>query len=67
MRGLVRSAGDAIPGVLIGRCRLDGDVTVPGSPIRIEAEVSVPYGRPLAPWPSACAPRSAIGCAVTPS
>lgn len=49
VRGLVRSAGDAIPGVLIGRCRLDGDVTVPGSPIRIEAEVSVPYGRPLAP------------------
>jgi len=48
VRGLIRSAGDAVPGVLIGRCRLDGDVTTPGAPIRIEVEASVPYGLPIA-------------------
>jgi len=48
VRGLVRAAGDAVPGVLIGRCRLDGDVTVAGAPIRIDVEASVPYGVPIA-------------------
>ena len=48
VRGLIRSAGDAVPGVLIGRCRLDGDVTTSGAPIRIEVEASVPYGLPIA-------------------
>jgi len=47
VRGLIRSAGDAVPGVLIGRCRLDGDVTIPGAPIRIDVEASVPYGLPI--------------------
>jgi len=48
VRGLIRTAGDAIPGVLVGRSRLDGDVTVPGAPIRIHVEASVTYGLPIA-------------------
>ncbi|QAY60481.1 Asp23/Gls24 family envelope stress response protein [Microbacterium protaetiae] len=47
VRGLVRAAENAIPGVLIGRCRLNGDVTTPGAPVRIEIDASVPYGEPL--------------------
>jgi uncharacterized alkaline shock family protein YloU len=47
VRGLIRAAENTIPGVLIGRCRLDGEVTVPGSPIRIDVELSVPYGRSI--------------------
>lgn len=48
VRGLVRAAEAEVPGVLIGRCRLDGDVTTPGAPIRVEVEASVPYGEPIA-------------------
>lgn len=44
VRGLVRASENAIPGLLIGRCRLDGDVTEPGAPVRIDIEASVPYG-----------------------
>jgi hypothetical protein len=47
VRGLIRAAGDGVPGVLIGRCRLDGEVATPGAPVRIEVEASVPYGRPI--------------------
>ncbi|WP_439901211.1 Asp23/Gls24 family envelope stress response protein [Microbacterium azadirachtae] len=47
VRGLIRAAGDGVPGVLIGRCRLDGEVTTPGAPVRIEVEASVPYGLPI--------------------
>lgn len=48
VRGLIRAAGDGVPGVLVGRCRLDGEVTVPGAPVRIEVEASVAYGLPIA-------------------
>ncbi|KJL21908.1 Asp23/Gls24 family envelope stress response protein [Microbacterium azadirachtae] len=47
VRGLIRAAGDGVPGVLIGRCRLDGEVATPGAPVRIEVEASVPYGLPI--------------------
>jgi len=47
VRGLVRAAENAVPGVLVGRCRLDGDVTVAGAPIRIRVDASVPYGQPI--------------------
>lgn len=40
VRALIRSVGDAVPGALIGRCRLDGDVTVPGEPITVSVSVS---------------------------
>lgn len=44
IRGLVRGAGDGVGGVLVGRCRLDGDVTVPGSPITVLVDVTVLWG-----------------------
>ncbi|MGO1768767.1 MAG: hypothetical protein ACTHZX_02330 [Microbacterium sp.] len=44
VRGLIRAAEDAVPGVLVGRCRLDGDVTLPGMPIPVRVDVSVAYG-----------------------
>lgn len=47
VRGLIRAAGDSVPGALIGRCRLDGDVTAPGSPITVNVEASVYWGEPL--------------------
>lgn len=47
VRGLIRAAETAVPGVLVGRCRLDGDVTVPDEPIRIRVDASVPYGQPI--------------------
>ncbi len=48
VRGIVRAAENAIPGVLIGRCRLHGDVAASGAPVRIDIEATVPYGRSIA-------------------
>lgn len=47
VRGIIRSAENAVPGVLVGRCRLDGDVAVPAAPIRIEIEANVFHGQPI--------------------
>lgn len=47
VRGLIRDAEVEAPGVLIDRTRLDGDVTVPGAPIRIEVRCSVAFGQPI--------------------
>ncbi|HLS91954.1 MAG TPA: Asp23/Gls24 family envelope stress response protein [Microbacterium sp.] len=47
VRGIVRAAEGAVPGALIGRCRVDGDVTEPGAPVRVHVDASVPYGRPI--------------------
>ncbi|RPF20891.1 Asp23/Gls24 family envelope stress response protein [Myceligenerans xiligouense] len=47
VRGLVRAAENAFPGLFVGRCRLDGDIMVPGAPIVVRVEVSVLYGRPI--------------------
>lgn len=47
VRGFIRSAENAVPGVLVGRCRLDGDVTVPGTPIRVEIEANAFHGVPI--------------------
>ena len=40
VRALIRAVGDAVPDALIGRCRLDGDVTVAGEPITVAVSVS---------------------------
>lgn len=45
VRGLVRGAGDRTPGILVGRCVLDGDVTVPGEPVTLRVTVSIGWGR----------------------
>lgn len=47
VRGLVRSAENAVPGILVGRSVLHGDVTEPGSPITVGIEVSALYGTPI--------------------
>lgn len=47
VRGVIRAAESTVPGVLVGRCRLEGDVTIPGEPIRVQVDVSVPYGDPV--------------------
>ena len=47
VRGLVRGAENVVPGVLVGRCRFEGDVSVLGSPVRVLVDVSVPYGQAI--------------------
>lgn len=47
VRGMIRAAENTVPGVVVGSCRFDGDVTVPGEPVRVRVEVSVPYGEPI--------------------
>ena len=47
VRGLVRGAERAVPGIVIGRCRLLGDVTVPDEAVTVSVEISVPYGEPI--------------------
>lgn len=44
---LVRAAGDAIPGSTIGRCRIDGDLTVPGAPVILNLNVTAVWGTSL--------------------
>ena len=48
VRGLVREAGDSVPGVLVGRCRLIGDIGAPGAEVVIEVTISVFWGVPIA-------------------
>lgn len=47
VRGLIRSAGDSIPEVIVGRCVLDGDITVTGEPITVLVDISVAWGANL--------------------
>ncbi len=47
VRGLIRAAGDEAGGVLMGRCGLEGDVTVPGEPITVTVETTVLWGEPI--------------------
>lgn len=44
VRGVIRAAESAIGGVVVGRCRLVGDVTAPGEEIRAVVDASVLYG-----------------------
>jgi len=44
VRGLIRAAELDVHGVLIGRCRLDGDLATPGAPVRVSVEASVLWG-----------------------
>jgi len=47
VRGLVRAAGDAVSGSLIGACRLEGNVGEPRAPIRVAVEASVFWGESI--------------------
>lgn len=44
IRSLIRRTGDGVPGVLVARCRLDGDVTELAAPIRVVVEVAIMSG-----------------------
>jgi uncharacterized alkaline shock family protein YloU len=44
VRGMIRAAGDNVPGVLVGSCTLEGDVTVPHEPIVVAVNASVATG-----------------------
>ncbi|WP_207345577.1 Asp23/Gls24 family envelope stress response protein [Arthrobacter sp. E3] len=44
---LVRSVGDALGGVLIGRCRLEGEIGTASAPVEVRINVSARYGYPL--------------------
>lgn len=41
---LIRNVGDTIEGATIGRCRLHGDLTVPGAPVDLDIRVTAFYG-----------------------
>lgn len=47
VRGVIRGAEEAIERIVVGRCRLIGDVTAPGESIRVSLDASVPYGEPI--------------------
>ncbi|GAB3536044.1 hypothetical protein GCM10027403_15370 [Arthrobacter tecti] len=47
---LIRAAGDAVDGALIGRVKLQGDITTPGAEVSVDVRVSVFWqGEPLKP------------------
>ncbi|KAA9106499.1 Asp23/Gls24 family envelope stress response protein [Microbacterium rhizomatis] len=48
VRALIRSVGDEIPGLVVGRCSLNGDVEDPGAPVTVTITASVAWGRPVA-------------------
>lgn len=49
VRGLIRSAETAVPGALLGKCTLEGDVLDPQALTRVRVDVSVPYGAEIPP------------------
>lgn len=44
VRALVRDAGDRVPGVLVGRVRLDGDVEILETAVTVQMDVTVLWG-----------------------
>jgi hypothetical protein len=47
LRALVRHAADAVGGILVGRCTIDGDVETLGAPVRIGVTVTLVWGQPI--------------------
>ena len=44
VRGILRAAGDNVPGIIVGRCRLDGKVSEPGAPVTVRVDATVLEG-----------------------
>lgn len=44
IRSLVRRAGDAVPGIVVARCSIAGDVTELLAPVRVSVEVAIVAG-----------------------
>lgn len=49
LRSLIRAAGDALPGTLVGRIRFRGDLSAPEQPLTVETDVVLAYGVPIGP------------------
>jgi hypothetical protein len=47
VRSLVRRAGDTVPGVVVSRCLLAGDVTELASPVRVTVEIAIVQGHAI--------------------
>ncbi len=47
VRGILRATGDEVENIVIGRCRLDGDVSVPGAPITILIDAAICQGETI--------------------
>ncbi|MFO7689496.1 MAG: hypothetical protein R6W83_02930 [Cryobacterium sp.] len=47
VRGILRATGDQVENIIVGRCRLDGNVTVPGDPISIRVDAVVIAGEDI--------------------
>lgn len=47
VRGLVRQVEESLDGVVIGRCRLEGDVETLGAPVTVVIEVCLPVTHPI--------------------
>ncbi|WP_144764664.1 hypothetical protein [Curtobacterium sp. 9128] len=47
VRGLIRSLGDRVPGVVVRRTRFTGDVTTAGTPVDVEVAVVVDHAAPI--------------------
>jgi hypothetical protein len=44
VRGLIRAAGDSVPGAVVISCSLRGEVSAPASPVRVEVTISALRG-----------------------
>jgi hypothetical protein len=47
VRAIIRAAGDRIPGLIVGRVGLIGDITSPGEPVTIDVDATVMWGRSI--------------------
>ncbi|MFT2815448.1 Asp23/Gls24 family envelope stress response protein [Leifsonia sp. A12D58] len=45
VRAIIRSAGDDLPGLLVGRIRFTGDITRPGAPVGVDVDATAIWGR----------------------
>ena len=62
IRELVREAGDAVPGVLVGRTTVSGDIEQLGGAVSVRVTISVLFGRRLAE--ASAAVRHAVSTAL---
>ena len=44
---LIRSAGDIVPGLVIGTCHLKGNVEEPGAPVDVSVTASIVWNQPI--------------------
>lgn len=44
VRAIIRSAGDHLPGLLVGRINFTGDITLPGEPVSIDVDATSIWG-----------------------